>query len=67
MTPARLQQESLDEVLAPAQEGAGMFGDEFKGDDEQQIQKDEPVKQEQSEEDEESPLLFVDVNLGPND
>lgn len=41
-----------------------MFGDAFKQDhSDERLQKSD----EGSDEDEEAPLLFVDVNLGPND
>lgn len=49
-----------------------MFGDAFKKDDELQNetnQEKEPDNsdEEMQENEEEQPLLFVDVNLGPND
>ena len=45
-------------------ETPGMFGDAFKQDHSEERPQQSA---EGSDEDEEAPLLFVDVNLGPND
>jgi hypothetical protein len=66
-TPSQLARESIEEVLSPEHQAIGMFGQEFCSDEPQQPLAVEDNSGAVEDEDGEQPLLFVDVNLGPND